>query len=94
MMSVPPAESGASPGQLDSGGLANALAYVSFPRKYSALTKLKTSPIGAPCPRSRTASSPTDLDDINCWALGPEQFAGERRKICERTRLDAAPDLF
>src|SRR3954469_7436790 len=69
-------------GRSGSGGRANSSAYASLPRKYSPLTKANTSPSATPrfC-RNRTARSNCARSDITICARGPEQFAGDKRKM-------------
>src|SRR3989442_10714332 len=65
-----------------SGGLANAEAYASLPRKYRPLMKVKTSPMVAPSvDLSRWASVERALFRNRKPARFPEQWAGESRKI-------------
>src|SRR5947208_8411504 len=65
-----------------SGGLANAAAYASLPRKYSPLMKVKTSPMFAPSvDLSRWASVERAFFRNRKPARFPEQWAGESRKI-------------
>src|SRR3954471_3648598 len=69
-------------GRSGSGGRANSSAYASLPRKYSPLTKANTSPSATPrFSRNRTARSNCARSDITILARGPEQLAGERRKM-------------
>src|SRR5438093_10716722 len=65
-----------------SGGLANAAAYASLPRKYSPLMNVKTSPMVAPSvDLSRWASAERAFFRNRKPARFPEQWAGESRKI-------------
>jgi len=68
------------------GALQKAWAYLSLPRKYRPLMKLKSSPRDAPRRRSRTANSKSALSRIRNWARIPAMFAGERRKILHGPR--------
>ena len=71
------------------GGRPKARAYVAFPRKYRPLTKLKTSPSGAPsASRSCRASGNAAAGFRTSCARSPPRFAGESKKMVEG---DAGP---
>src|SRR5262245_12201516 len=76
MTRTPPAATGS----VGSGGRANRRAYASFPRKYRPLTKLNTSPSGAPAVlcSCRARSKLAFGDSIICARM-PPQLAGDRR---------------
>jgi len=69
-----------TPGQF-AGGAANLSAYASFPRKYSALIKLNSSPSRTPSARNRTAISVWHSSLSSRCARAPAAFAGESMKI-------------
>src|SRR5881628_1155784 len=73
-------------GHSGSGGRANRRAYASLPRKYKPLTKLKTSPSGAPASsRSCCASGKPAVGETTIRARTPLQLAGDSRKTRGRT---------
>src|SRR2546423_159581 len=61
------------------GGVPNAFAYASFPRKYRLLMNVKTSPSGAPPSASLAVNGLVRLLSSIC-ARVPAQLAGDSRK--------------
>src|SRR5215204_5189834 len=62
------------------GGCANAFAYVSLPRKYKPLRKLKTSPMEEPPARSSSASGNAAASRKRSCARRPDVLAGDSKK--------------